>query len=332
MNYTLFDNWFHGAFGGSFLNHYYLISASIPYFPNPPPEIVNVINETTGKIVNMSYELPLSPDFFAVNTMFATSQPHPPGFNTSLLLPPQNATNIGDLLTEKGISWKWYSGGYNDAMAGNASSFFQFHHQPFIYFSNYSVGSPGRAHLKDEVDLLNDIDNGKLPQVTFYKALGEFNMHPEYSTIGGSSDEKIREIVNKIRNSSYWANSVIFVTFDEHGGRWDHVSPPVKDRFGPGSRVGCICVSPFCKKKYIESKYYDTTALLKFIEDRFDLRNLSTRDALQNNMDSIFEVKNNNDDPTVWIVIAVIASVTIVATITVLLIVKLRKRNFETLG
>jgi len=328
MNYTLFDNWFHGAFGGSFLNHYYLISASIPVYPNPPWDIVNVINETTGKIVDINNELMLTPDHYAVNTMVATSPPHPSWANMSRLLPPQNATNIGDLLTEKNISWRWYSGGYNDAMNGNASQTYQFHHQPFVYFSNYSVGSPGREHLKDETDLLNDIAKGTLPQVSFYKPLGEFNMHPEYSIIGGSSDKKIKEIVEKIKNSPYWSNTVIFITFDEHGGRWDHVAPPKKDRFGPGSRVGCICVSPLCKKGYVESNYYDSTAILKFIEDRFELRNLSQRDAMQLSMDSIFENSRPND-PGFWIVFAVIGGAVVIGIIIVLIIALLQRNTYS---
>jgi len=92
MNYTLFDNWFHGAFGGSFLNHYYLISASIPVFPNPPMDIVNEINQTTGKIVDIAWEKLLTPDFYAVNTMYSVSEPRNPHANVSRLLPLQNSS------------------------------------------------------------------------------------------------------------------------------------------------------------------------------------------------------------------------------------------------
>jgi len=138
----------------------------------------------------------------------------------------------------------------------------------------------------------------------------------------GSSDLKIKQIVEKLKASRYWSNLVIFITFDEHGGRWDHVAPPTVDKWGPGSRVGCVCVSPLCKKKHVESTYYDSTAILKFIEDRFELRNLSSRDAMQHNMDSIFEKPGFLDDPTLIIIVGgVIGGVIFIGIIVVVIVV-----------
>ena len=58
---------------------------------------------------------------------------------------------IGDELSEKGVTWAWYSGGWNDAAAGHPDKLFQFHHQPFVYFKKYAEGTKERAdHLKDE--------------------------------------------------------------------------------------------------------------------------------------------------------------------------------------
>jgi len=286
-----------------------------------------VINETTGKIVDIERERLLTPDYFAVNTIYSVGEPRNPHANESRLCPLQNSTNIGDLLTEKNVSWRWYSGGYNDAMAKNASNTFQYHHQPFVYFENYAVGKPGRNNLKDEIDLINDIEKRTLPKVSFYKPLGEFNMHPEYSIIAGSSDKKIKEIVTKVMDSPYWNKTLIFITFDEHGGRWDHVAPPKGDRFGPGSRVGCICVSPLCKKNYVESKQFDSTAILKFIEDKFELRNLSQRDASQSDMESIFEPKKDDVDPVFWI--SVIGGIVFFSIAVVLIIVFIGSKKSE---
>jgi phospholipase C len=59
---------------------------------------------------------------------------------------------IGDELSDKGISWAWYAGGWKDAVENHPDKTFQYHHQPFAYFRKYAPGQPGREHLKDEED------------------------------------------------------------------------------------------------------------------------------------------------------------------------------------
>jgi len=67
---------------------------------------------------------------------------------------------------------------------------------------------------------------------------------------------------------------VIIVTYDENGGFWDHAAPPKGDRWGPGSRIPAIVVSPFAKKSYVDHTPYDTTSIIKFITLRFGLEPL----------------------------------------------------------
>ncbi|MBE9013028.1 acid phosphatase, partial [Pseudanabaenaceae cyanobacterium LEGE 13415] len=82
-----------------------------------------------------------------------------------------------------------------------------------------------------------------------------------------------------IRNSPAWSNTAIFVTYDENGGIWDHVAPPVVDQWGPGTRVPNIVISPYAKKGYVDSTPSETVSIQKFIEARFGLNPLGTRDA-----------------------------------------------------
>ncbi len=63
----------------------------------------------------------------------------------------------------------------------------------------------------------------------------------------------------------------MIVTYDENGGFWDHVAPPKGDRWGPGTRIPAIVVSPYAKKGYVDHTLYDTTSILRFITKRFDL-------------------------------------------------------------
>jgi len=83
-----------------------------------------------------------------------------------------------------------------------------------------------------------------------------------------------------VRNSSIWKDSVIIITYDENGGRWDHVVPPVRsDGWGVGVRVPAIIISPFVRRGVIDNHEYETVSILKLIERRYHLAPLGTRDA-----------------------------------------------------
>ena len=67
---------------------------------------------------------------------------------------------------------------------------------------------------------------------------------------------------------------VVIVTYDENGGFWDHVPPPPGDRWGPGTRIPAIIVSPFARRGYVDKTPYDTTSIIKLITRRFALESL----------------------------------------------------------
>jgi len=230
----------------------------------------------------------LSPDGFAVNTMFAPYQPSgvgpAPGGDprfadpaNSFTLPPQTAATIGDTLSARGVSWAWYAGAWNQALAdrrvisnGGVPNF-QPHHQAFNYFARFAPGSPDRdLHLKDYDDLAAGIQAGALPQVAFYKPQGNLNQHPGYTDVV-SGDAHIADVIGRLQASPLWSTTVVIVTYDENGGFWDHVPPPRGDRWGPGTRIPAIIVSPFARKGFVDSTSYDTTSILKFITRRFGL-------------------------------------------------------------
>jgi len=153
QKYTMCDNFFHAAFGGSFLNHQFLISAAAPVYPNAPasmkptldPDGQLLVNSTTGKIVHDGNITPIGgPSFsvpgatfdknYAVNTIFSANLvPIFSAVGSASLLPTLNDSNpsdasrpyipnIGDRLSTKHVSWKWYSGGWDDALASTASN------------------------------------------------------------------------------------------------------------------------------------------------------------------------------------------------------------------
>lgn len=291
--YTMADNFFHAAFGGSFLNHQWLVCACTPEWKNAPASITAQIN-VTGTLVKDGQ---VTPDGYAVNTSFTVYAPHPATItDTAKLVPSQTLPTIGDRLSAKNITWAWYSGGWNDALAGHPNALFQFHHQPFAYFASLADGTAAKAeHLKDETAFFTALISGTLPSVSFIKPLGPDNEHPGYATLQ-QGQQHVADIVKAVQNSPYWADTAIIITYDENGGRWDHVTPPTAatdgakaDKWGPGSRVPAIIISPWAKRGFVDHTQYDTTSILRTIEARYSLAPLGTRDAAVNDLSNAFD-------------------------------------------
>ena len=321
-DYVLADNFFMGAFGGSFLNHQYLICACAPAYPNADtaaarPSISKVDLDANGNFLRLTpgattpasvlngaptyaADGTITPAidgmFYAVNTMQPPYQPSAnaqAGSDTTRLyattgsattLPPQTGKTIGDLLSAKGVNWAWYAGAWNattTAATGdrkfNAAANFQYHHQPFNYYAAFDPvsGAANRsAHLKDfDADFLKDAAAGTLPAVSFYKPQGNLNQHAGYANVA-DGDAHIVDVINKLKASPQWKNMVVVITYDENGGFWDHAAPPKADRWGPGTRIPAIVVSPYAKKGFVDHTMYDTASILRLITHRFGLQPL----------------------------------------------------------
>ncbi len=283
--YTVGDNFFHAAFGGSFLNAFWLVCACTPVFPNAPTDAVIQL-DANGVLTK---DGSVTPDGFVVNTSFSSFAPHPATAKADHLLPPQTLPTIGDRLSDQNVSWAWFSGGWNDAIAGKPDKLFQFHHQPFAFFKNFGDGTDARKqHLKDETDFYAALGDGSLPAVSFVKPIGEDNEHPGYAALD-AGDKWLAGLVDKVQKSAAWPDTAIIVTYDENGGQWDHVAPPVVDKWGPGTRVPLLVISPYAKKGYVDHTQMDTTSILALIEYQYGLKPLGDRDAKVNNMLSSFD-------------------------------------------
>jgi phospholipase C len=221
---------------------------------------------------------------FAVNTVQPSSPPASASGAKIALIDDQRYPNIGDRLTGAGISWNWYSGGWDDAAAGNPGPLFQFHHQPFNYFADYAPGQPGRKHLRDETEFFRAAKNGHLPQVSFVKPYGAENEHPGYASEPDGSDHLVH-LLKTITEGPQARSTLVVVTYDEFGGQWDHVSPPGKgtrgahDVWGPGTRIPALVVSRAFRHNGVDHRVYDTTSIVATIERSYGLAPLGTRDA-----------------------------------------------------
>ena len=345
-DYVIADHFFQAAFGGSFLNHQWLIAAATPVWPGALSDgSSNDLHSAVGPDGHPnSYPLHTAPGYardraltewctipsslagsipappggtacgdYAVNTIQPAYQPFAPGTPPTRQLPPQTGVTIGDRLSAGGVDWAWYSGGWDNA-AGNTSGpgwtngttvgvcgdpyhattatypycpdkLFQYHHQPFNYYANYAPGTAARAaHLRDEVEFIAAAKNGHLKPVSFVKPIGEDNEHPGYASETHGSQHLV-DLIKAVENGPDGKDTLIIVTYDEFGGQWDHVPPPmgksgVSDQWGPGTRIPALLVSRMLGDDHsVDHTSYDTTSILATIEHRFHLAPLSTRDA-----------------------------------------------------
>jgi phospholipase C len=120
------------------------------------------------------------------------------------------------------------------------------------------------------------------------KPYGADNEHPGYADVI-TGELHVEELLREIQRSRYWSRTAVIITYDEHGGYWDHVAPPVVDEWGPGERVPTLIISPWAKRGFVDHTPYDTTSILKFIEWRWGLPPVATRDAAANNLLNAFD-------------------------------------------
>jgi acid phosphatase len=309
-NYVIADRFFQAAFGGSFLNHQWLVSARSPLdtaagpggtdadlhsvvdskgFPNATYPLYHPATAVKDAQLTQACGPGANPDVacgdYAVNTIQPSNAPFGAGPKLPLI-DDTKYPNIGDELSARDVSWNWYAGGWNDAAAGHPGPLFQYHHQPLNYFANYAPGQPGRAHLKDETDFLASAKAGTLPTVSFVKPYGAENEHPGYASEPDGSDHLV-DLLKTVLSGPQARDTLVVVTYDEFGGQWDHVSPPgqgsatagVHDQWGPGTRIPALILSTSMQRSGVDHTVYDTTSILATIERGLGLAPLSTRDA-----------------------------------------------------
>lgn len=195
-------------------------------------------------------------------------------------LPPQTMPNIGEALSAAGVSWKYYigglrSGGVNDAWCSICNP---------LQYSKAIMTTPLRKNITGVPDFYRDVEAGKLPAVSFVRPYEPYSGHPGNSSMS-AYEYFVMSIANTvISHRQLFADTAIFVTFDEGGGYYDSGYIQPLDFFGDGTRIPLIVISPYAKAGTIDHTYGDHASLLKFIEWNWEVAPLSgrSRDNLRN--------------------------------------------------
>ncbi|MGA8324847.1 MAG: alkaline phosphatase family protein [Candidatus Cybelea sp.] len=193
---------------------------------------------------------------------------------------------LRDLLDARNVPWKYYT----PAFIPKA---------PNALWNAFDVIAPVRygpewtdGHIASpETSIFTDISNGALPAMSWVVPDAQNSDHPGYAA-KDTGPSWVATIVNAIGQSSYWNSTVVIVVWDDWGGFYDPVAPPMPrdHQGGPGFRVPMLVVSPYMQigtrsqGGYISNTVYGFGSILRFVEDTFNLGRLGTSDVTSTSM------------------------------------------------
>ncbi len=245
--FVIGDRMFQSNTGPSFVAHQYMIAG----------QSAKVAENPTGSV----WGCDASPDTTAA--VLADD-----GTETAGVFPCFDYQTIADLLDMKGVTWRYYA----PSSADNffiLSAFQAVRHIRFGQDWQDNVISPSSR-------VLTDIQYGELAQVTWI--VPDF-AHSDHPGSGNEGPSWVASIINALGKSQYWDSTAVFISWDDWGGWYDHVSPTKVDAMGPGFRVPLLIVSPYAKHGYVTHHFHEASGFIAFIEHNFDLGTLGARDA-----------------------------------------------------
>jgi phospholipase C len=264
IDYSFANRMFQTNQGPSFPAHLFIFSGSSQITPKSPYFVADnqLLLGAAGCVAPPDQRVPLiGPDGLETKDIYPCIEHQ--ALSDLLNQPPKDPTHP--------ISWRYYTPSESNIYtAPNA-----------IRHICEPKGMPPRCVGPDWRDhsvfvwspqILLDIHFGNLPAVSWVIPTAQDSDHA-YANLG-TGPSWVASIVNAIGESKYWNNTVIFITWDDWGGWYDHVPPTFDATFGYyeyGFRVPLLVVSPYTRKGYVSQKRHDFGSILRFIENRFDL-------------------------------------------------------------
>ncbi len=181
----------------------------------------------------------------------------------------EDYTTLGDELDRASIPWRYYTYPYYDD-GGLWSAYTAVNH---IYngpdFANDVIAPADQ--------FISDVAGGTLAAVTWITPTYENSDHAGIDTKSGP--DWVASLVDAVGESSFWNSTAIFVIWDDWGGWFDPVPPVYEDHDGLGFRVPLIAISAYARQGYVSHVQYESSSVLRFIEDNFGLAQLAASDA-----------------------------------------------------
>lgn len=273
--YTFNDRMFQTNEGPSFPAHQYILSGTSAISETSKTYVAD--NPAGNSRPDGSYWAGCLAPADSLLNLIDTSQPFPNSTYTQLQGPEcfEHPT-LTDLLDAHGLTWKYYA-----ALPGSIwtpPNAIQHMCQPegspnktYCAGPDWTDSNPKVVIEGSGAQIITDIQNGQLATVTWVIPDGQASDHAFGNK--GLGPSWVASVVNAIGESPFWSDTAIIVTWDDWGGWYDHVAPPIRNTnsYEYGFRVPLIAISPYAKPKHISHQYNDFGSILKFIEETFDL-------------------------------------------------------------
>ena len=264
-NFVLADRMFSSMSAASFPNHLFTVAAeSGGAIGNPKQERwgCDADADESVEVVNSRGEITRQPPCFDFQT-------------------------LADRMEAAGVSWKYYAPRRGEP-GYKWSTLDAIKHLRFSSLWAKKVVPDGQFG--------EDARHGRLPAVSWL-VTGDASEHPPMSTCVG--ENWTVDQLNALMEGPDWASTAVFLTWDDFGGFYDHVPPPVLDKFALGPRVPLLIISPYARKGMVTHTQYEFSSFLAFVEKRFRLLPLSERDRQANDMLDSFDFNQEPLSPLI---------------------------------
>jgi phospholipase C len=197
---------------------------------------------------------------------------------------------LSDFLDDQHLTWRYYQ---HRSAAGLRHAFDAIRHVRY---------GPDYANVIDPPEtILTDISKGRLAALSWVMP---DNAHSDHAGVGSTraGPSWVAAVVNAVGKSKYWPHTAIFVTWDDWGGWYDHVPPPIINHYELGFRVPLLVISPYAKIGYVSKVKHEFGSILAFSEEVFGIRK-GALDATDKRSDDLMDAFNFSQKPRTFVLI-----------------------------
>ena len=191
-----------------------------------------------------------------------------------------NTTTIADEANRAGVTWRYYAPGPGT---------FGYIWSSLDAIKHIRYSSQWQSNVVPTGQFVKDVRSGHLPAISWLVSDLATSDHPPTSICIGQ--DWVAQELNAVMKSKYWNSTAIIMTWDDFGGFYDQVRPPVTGGYPLGPRVPTIVISPYSRAHVIDHTQYDFRSILKYVEQTFHLPHLDRYDRNVNSLSPMLNYK-----------------------------------------